>query len=97
MSIDLARSHCEKLISAASTLGLYAEELDPVTLRHYGNFPQALTHLAQMNALMRVIKAENDFSENLGSAQSRQRWWLDGAERSKPVGPGERWPTGGVI
>ena len=29
--LDSARTHCEKLIGAASTLGLYAEELDPTT------------------------------------------------------------------
>jgi len=48
--LDSARTHCEKLIGAASTLGLYAEELDPTTERHLGNFPQALTHLALINA-----------------------------------------------
>src|SRR6266536_1320832 len=38
-----ARELCEKLLSYASPLGLYAEELDPRTGRHLGNFPQALT------------------------------------------------------
>ncbi|HEV2426809.1 MAG TPA: glycoside hydrolase family 15 protein, partial [Acidimicrobiales bacterium] len=48
--LDLARSHCERLISSASSLGLYAEEIDPITGRHLGNFPQALTHLAMVDA-----------------------------------------------
>ena len=39
-------------------LGLYAEELDPVTGRHLGNFPQAFTHLALINAVTHVIRAE---------------------------------------
>jgi GH15 family glucan-1,4-alpha-glucosidase len=53
-----AHAHCERLIGAASTLGLYGEELDPTTIRHLGNFPQALTHLALINALLSMIEAE---------------------------------------
>ena len=36
-------------------LGLYAEELDPTTGRHWGNYPQAFTHLALINAVTHVI------------------------------------------
>ncbi|HSN03276.1 MAG TPA: glycoside hydrolase family 15 protein, partial [Acidimicrobiales bacterium] len=93
--LDLARSHCEKLIGAASKLDLYAEELDPVTLRHLGNFPQALTHLALINAVLRVITAENEFNETLGATASHQRWWLSDAGDSKIVGPGDQWPSRG--
>jgi GH15 family glucan-1,4-alpha-glucosidase len=50
---------CEKLLSYASPLGLYAEELDPHTGRHLGNFPQAFTHLALINAVIHVIRAED--------------------------------------
>jgi GH15 family glucan-1,4-alpha-glucosidase len=56
--LDRARTHCERLIGAASNLGLYGEELDPKTVRHLGNFPQALTHLALINALVSLIEAE---------------------------------------
>jgi alpha,alpha-trehalase len=49
---------CEKLLSYASPLQLYAEELDPRTGRHLGNFPQAFTHLALINAVMHVIRAQ---------------------------------------
>jgi hypothetical protein len=48
----------ERLLAAASTLGLYGEELDPVTGRHLGNFPQALSHLALINAVLHVIETE---------------------------------------
>jgi GH15 family glucan-1,4-alpha-glucosidase len=47
------------LLSHASALGLYAEELDPITGRHLGNFPQAFTHLALINAVMHIIRAED--------------------------------------
>ena len=55
---DRARALCERLLSMASPLGLYAEELDPNTGRHLGNFPQAFTHLALIQAVIRVIRSE---------------------------------------
>ena len=58
--VERARRLCEKLLSYASPLGLYGEELDPDTGRHLGNFPQAFTHLALINAVIQVICAEGD-------------------------------------
>lgn len=55
---DRARALCEKLLSYASPLGLYAEEIDGRTGRHLGNFPQAFTHLALINAVMHVIRVD---------------------------------------
>jgi alpha,alpha-trehalase len=56
--LDRARGMCEKLLSYSSPLDLYAEEIDPVTGRHLGNFPQAFTHLALINAVVHIIAAE---------------------------------------
>jgi alpha,alpha-trehalase len=67
-----ARELCEKLLSYASPLGLYAEELDPRTGRHLGNFPQAFTHLALINAVVHVIRAE-DPRATLHFVSPRQR------------------------
>jgi GH15 family glucan-1,4-alpha-glucosidase len=53
-----ARRLCQKLLSFAGPLGLYAEEIDPRSGRHLGNFPQAFTHLALINAVFHVINAE---------------------------------------
>jgi GH15 family glucan-1,4-alpha-glucosidase len=53
-----ARQLCEKLLSFASDLYLYAEEIDPHSGRHLGNFPQAFTHLALINAVISVIRNE---------------------------------------
>ena len=54
-----ARALCERMLGFASPLGLYAEEIDAHSGRHLGNFPQAFTHLALINAVMHVIRAEH--------------------------------------
>jgi alpha,alpha-trehalase len=56
--ISRARGLCEKLLSFASPLQLYAEEIDAASGRHLGNFPQAFTHLALINAVVHIIRAE---------------------------------------
>jgi GH15 family glucan-1,4-alpha-glucosidase len=55
---DRAASLCERLLAHSSPLGLYAEELDARTGRQLGNFPQAFTHLALINAVLHVISQE---------------------------------------
>jgi alpha,alpha-trehalase len=53
-----ARDLMEKLLRVASPLGLYAEEFDADTGRHLGNFPQAFSHLALMEAAARITVPE---------------------------------------
>jgi GH15 family glucan-1,4-alpha-glucosidase len=53
-----AAALCERLLAHCSPLMLYAEELDAKSGRHLGNFPQAFTHLALINAVMHVISME---------------------------------------
>jgi GH15 family glucan-1,4-alpha-glucosidase len=53
-----ARDLLERLVRIASPLGLYAEEFDVDTGRHLGNFPQAFSHLALVEAASRVVLAE---------------------------------------
>jgi len=55
---ERARDVCAKILAYASPLQLYAEEIDPKSGRHLGNFPQAFTHLALINAVMHVIRDE---------------------------------------
>jgi GH15 family glucan-1,4-alpha-glucosidase len=74
--LERGRDLCEKLLAYASPLGLYAEEIDPRTGRHLGNFPQAFTHLALINAVMHVIRAEQGLEAGplpLGRELTRQR------------------------
>jgi GH15 family glucan-1,4-alpha-glucosidase len=53
-----ARDLMERLLRIASPLGLYAEEFDTATAGHLGNFPQAFSHLALIEAAARIILAE---------------------------------------
>jgi alpha,alpha-trehalase len=53
-----SRDLMTRLVNVASPLGLYAEEFDAGTGRHLGNFPQAFSHLALVEAAGRIILAE---------------------------------------
>jgi GH15 family glucan-1,4-alpha-glucosidase len=56
--IAQARDLMDKLLRIASPLGLYAEEFETSAARHLGNFPQAFSHLALIEAAGRIIFAE---------------------------------------
>ncbi|MEG8277244.1 glycoside hydrolase family 15 protein [Streptomyces sp. AHA2] len=55
---DKARLVFEKMMGYANHLGLYAEEIDPQG-RQLGNFPQAFTHLALIDAAITLDDALN--------------------------------------
>jgi GH15 family glucan-1,4-alpha-glucosidase len=56
--LQRARDLMEKLLKIASPLGLYSEEFDTDTGRHLGNFPQAFSHLALIEAAALIILDE---------------------------------------
>jgi len=66
---ERAHALCQKLLSFAGPLLLYAEEIDATTGQHLGNFPQAFSHLALIDALSRLIDAEKAKAEE-GSASA---------------------------
>jgi len=59
---ERAHSLCQKLLSFAGPLLLYAEEIDATTGQHLGNFPQAFTHLALIEAVSMLIALETEGS-----------------------------------
>ncbi|HEX7298771.1 MAG TPA: glycoside hydrolase family 15 protein [Solirubrobacteraceae bacterium] len=69
---DRARALCEKMLGYASPLNLYAEEIDSRSGRHLGNFPQAFTHLALINAVMHVIRADHELATQQPLLESRR-------------------------
>jgi alpha,alpha-trehalase len=56
--LQRARDLMERLLRVSSPLNLFAEEFDVDTGRHLGNFPQAFSHLALIEAAARIIVAE---------------------------------------
>ena len=56
--IERAHALAERLLAYSSRVGLYGEHLDPASGRQLGNYPHALTHLALIDALLRLIRAE---------------------------------------
>jgi GH15 family glucan-1,4-alpha-glucosidase len=47
---DEARELFERMLTRTTSLGLFAEEIDPATGEHLGNFPQAFSHIGLVNA-----------------------------------------------
>ena len=78
---DRARALCQKLLSFAGPLLLYAAEIDPTNGEHLGNFPQAFTHLALIEAVSLLIASERE--QDLKSARVGS-----GGEHSGPFGIG---------
>jgi len=56
--MDRATNLMERLLRIASPLGLYAEEFEVDRARHLGNFPQAFSHLALIQAAGRIILSD---------------------------------------
>ncbi|MGE0405339.1 MAG: glycoside hydrolase family 15 protein [Candidatus Korobacteraceae bacterium] len=71
---ELEKAHqlFEHLLGYANDVGLYAEELDPRTGAHLGNFPQAFSHLSLINAAITLDKAESALSAK-GTKTTRGR------------------------
>jgi GH15 family glucan-1,4-alpha-glucosidase len=53
----------EQLLALASPVGLYGEEMDPSTHAHLGNYPQALTHAALVQAALALSNTPADHAD----------------------------------
>jgi GH15 family glucan-1,4-alpha-glucosidase len=65
--LEQARLVFEKMLTYANPLGLYAEEIG-VTGEQLGNFPQAFTHLALINAALTLDRELNEAAAGRGLA-----------------------------
>ena len=91
--VPRARALCEKLLSYASPLHLYAEEIDHHSGQQLGNFPQAFSHLALINAVMHLIR-EDERAGGLASLTALLcggGTWRSSVRRSPPGWPRAWW------
>jgi GH15 family glucan-1,4-alpha-glucosidase len=62
-----ARRLFERLLTLRNDVGLLAEEYDPKVRRQLGNFPQAFSHIALVNAAFELIRASTPGQQRAGS------------------------------
>ncbi|MGI8643890.1 MAG: glycoside hydrolase family 15 protein, partial [Thermomicrobiales bacterium] len=69
--IEGAQELFEQTLGYASDLGLFAEEIDPETGAALGNYPQAFTHLALIDAGIDLTAALQHHKAVVGGMQER--------------------------
>jgi GH15 family glucan-1,4-alpha-glucosidase len=80
--LDEAHEVFDQTRALATPLGLFAEEMDPTTREHLGNFPQAFTHSALVLAAAALGDADRRFRDRGTSPGPRRTRRGPGASRS---------------
>ncbi|MDQ3512737.1 MAG: hypothetical protein M3462_03580, partial [Chloroflexota bacterium] len=78
--IDEARALFDRMLGYANDLGLYAEQVDPGSGAALGNFPQAFTHLALIDAgidLSAALSQDQPVSGDMPTRATRAQHGLD--------------------
>ena len=61
-----AEAHFERLLRLSNDVGLLAEEIEPRTGRHLGNFPQAFSHVGLVNSAVRLSRPRQEMAAEKG-------------------------------
>jgi GH15 family glucan-1,4-alpha-glucosidase len=69
--LDEARRMFERLLQYANDVGLFAEEIDPLTGAALGNFPQAFTHIGLINAALALAQPTGQADVSPGHPATR--------------------------
>ena len=77
--LDEAHRLFERMLGYSTDLGLYSEEIDPATGELLGNFPQAFTHIALINAALNLTKAQQRGHRRLQGDQAERAASVQGA------------------
>ncbi|USI73811.1 glycoside hydrolase family 15 protein [Sphingomonas morindae] len=77
--LDDAKALFAHLCGFANDLGLLAEEYDPVNQRQLGNFPQAFSHFALVNAAHTLAGATGGMAQSLAGRHGRRLKETDAA------------------
>ncbi len=71
--VEGAEEDFERMLGFANDIGLFAEEIDPSTRRHLGNFPQAFTHVGLINAALTLQKCRSGSGDRTGGRPATPR------------------------
>ena len=55
--LDRAKHYFEQILKRENKIGLWSEEIDPVSGEYLGNYPQGFTHIGLINAAIAISKA----------------------------------------
>ena len=74
--VDEAASWFEQMLTRSTPLGLFAEEIDPTSGEHLGNFPQAFSHIGVINVAVSLAHVGHT-----GDVKSEHKAAADAARR----------------